>query len=251
MRFTETQDPRLTAGHKERLDRDGWTIFPSVLSPRLTARLAGRCDELAAAEGDRAGVEQYQEPGCVRVADLVNKDPVFDVCWTHPLLLAAVAHVLNRRPFKLSSLSSRDPFRGEGMQPLHADWAPVVLPADAQSCNSIWMLDPFSVESGATRVVSGSHAWLRYPYEDLGDPFAPHPREGFITGLAGSLVVFSSHLWHGGTTNQSGARRRGIFAYFTLAENRPMTDQARMLRAETNARLDDARRRLLGVSCAQ
>lgn len=52
---------------------------------------------------------------------------------------------------------------------------------------------------------------------------------------------------HGGTTNHSGARRRGIFAYYTLVENRPMMHQARLLRAETAARLDEARRRLLGV----
>ena len=60
---------------------------------------------MLAAEGDKAGLEVHQEAGTDRLADLVNKDPVFDVCFTSPRLLACVAHVL--ADFKLSSLNFR------------------------------------------------------------------------------------------------------------------------------------------------
>lgn len=55
-----------------------------------------------AAEGERAGLEVHQEAGTDRLADLGNKDPVFDVCFTDPRLLAGVAPVLGE--FKLSRL---------------------------------------------------------------------------------------------------------------------------------------------------
>lgn len=236
---------RLDPEHRARLDEDGYTVFPAVLDPALVARIGARVDELADAEGPLAGAEQHQEPGCVRVADLVNKDPLFDLLWTHPLLLAAADHVLRGRPFKVSSLAARDVLLGGGLQPLHADWPLAVSPDDAQVVNSAWMIDPFTDGNGATRVVPGTHRHPGYPYQELAELTAPHPRERLVVGPAGSLAVFSSHVWHGGTRNVSGARRRSIFAYFTRLENPPMLDQARFLRPETAARLDEAQRRLL------
>jgi ectoine hydroxylase-related dioxygenase (phytanoyl-CoA dioxygenase family) len=40
------------------------------------------------------------------------------------------------------------------------------------------------------------------------DPLAPHPAEIKITGKAGSACVINGHIWHGGTRNDSGAKRR-------------------------------------------
>ena len=46
-----------------------------------------------------------------------------------------------------------------GLQPLHIDMG--LLP-DAQgfgTCNTVWLLDDFTPENGALRVVPGSHKW--------------------------------------------------------------------------------------------
>lgn len=232
----------------ERLDHDGFIVVPALLDPGLTAALARRFDELAAAEGDRAGAEQHQEPGCVRVADLVNKDPLFDVCWTHPLLLAAVTHVLSGRPFKLSAIAARDPLPGGGHQGMHADWPRPVGLDDAQVVNSAWMLDAFTPDNGATRVVPGTHRLVdRLPWQEMPDLDAPHPRETFLVGPPGSLAVFSSHLWHSGTANRGGGRRRSIFAYFVRREHPALVDQRALLRETTAARLSPEERWLLGV----
>jgi hypothetical protein len=240
-------DP-LAAAPAARLERDGYVVFPGLLPAVVAAALAARVDELAAAEGDRAGAEQHQEPGCLRVADLVNKDPLFDVCWTHPLLLSAAACVLGGRPFKLSALAARDPLRGGGQQGLHADWPRPVPANDAQVCNAAWMLDAFEADNGATRVVPGSHRLAdRLPWQDLADLDAPHPRETMLVGPPGTLAVFSAHLWHSGTRNASGARRRSIFAYFVRRDQPTLVDQGPLLRAETAARLTTAQRWLLGV----
>lgn len=228
-----------------RLDEDGFVVFPALLPAERAARLARRCDELAAAEGERAGAEQHQEPGCVRVADLVNKDPLFDVCWTHPLLLSAVAYVLRGRALRLSALSARDPGPGSGHQGMHADWPHPAALDDAHVCNSVWMLDAFTGANGATRVVPGTHRVIdRMPYQDLPDLEAAHPRETLILGPPGTLAVFSSHLWHSGTRNRGTQHRRSIFAYFTRREHAAMVAR---LSGATAARLTPAARWLLGV----
>ena len=73
-------------------------------------------------------------------------------------------------------------------------------------CNTVWMLDDFTPENGATRMVPGSHRWGRRPQDVLDDPMAPHPDEVLLTGKAGSVAVMNAHMWHGGTANRT--RRR-------------------------------------------
>ena len=95
----------LTQGEKDQLDRDGFLALEGILTPEEVSGLNKRMAELTAAEGDRAGLEVHQEKGTDRLADLVNKDPRFEVCFSHPRVLAAMRHVLGE--FRLSSLNSR------------------------------------------------------------------------------------------------------------------------------------------------
>ena len=65
-----------------------------------------RLDELAELEGEDAGKELHQEGGTIRVSNLVNKGPMFEIGFSHPRVLAAIRHVIGPR-FKLSSLDCR------------------------------------------------------------------------------------------------------------------------------------------------
>ncbi|AUG77888.1 phytanoyl-CoA dioxygenase [Kitasatospora sp. MMS16-BH015] len=230
----------------ERLDEDGYAFLPGVFTPPMLAAFRARLGRLTEAEGARGGSEVGQEAGTMRLSDLVNKGPEFDACFTSPVLLAGVAHLLGE--FKLSSVSSRAALPGEGHQALHTDWPGGPLaPGEYQACNSMWILDDFTEENGATRVVPGSHRWGRAPQEALEDPFAPHPDERLVLAPAGSLLLFNGHLWHGGTLNRSGAPRRALHGYFTRRGNPQQLDQARYARPETLARLSPAARFLLDV----
>src|SRR5206468_2427338 len=74
-------------------------------------------------EGDAAGSEFKQQPGCRRLANLVDKGDVFREAIAMPRLLEYVRHVLGPA-MKLSSLNVRSVLpEGEGAQPLHADMA--------------------------------------------------------------------------------------------------------------------------------
>ncbi len=235
----------LTAAERARLDQDGFLPLPGILSAAQLHVIRQRLAELSAAEGERAGLEVHQEEGTDRLADLVNKDPVFEVCFTCPRVLAAVAHVLG--DFTLSSLNSRAALPGAGHQALHTDWGEPATAGHYQVCNSIWLIDDFTPANGPTRVVPGSHRSGRLPREVMADPADPYPGEARLLGSAGTVVIFNAHLWHGGTRNTTGRPRRALHSYFCRRGLRQQLDQRAYARPGTLARLSPAAQHILGL----
>ena len=126
----------LSAAEKAQLTRDGYLPLPNILTPEQVYQLGARADELVAAEGEAAGLEVHQETGADRLSDLINKDPRYDVCFTHPRVLAAIWHVLGA-DFRLSSIR-RDRWNlSEGTRP------------------------------GAATLVKGGGAWRLHPRAEL------------------------------------------------------------------------------------
>ena len=193
-------------------------------------------------------VEVHQEaPGVRRVADLVNKGAEFDVAYTHPRVMRAVEHVLGAS-YKLSSLNLREPRPGAGAQPLHVDWPHSTERGEFYACNTLWVLDDYEADNGATRVVPGSHLWRQTPAQGMADPQAAHPQEVRLRPKAGSVIVLNSHVWHGGTPNRSGARRRILQSYFAHRAATPQLCQRAYIRPETWHRVGERARWVLDVT---
>lgn len=236
----------LSEAEKQSLDRQGYVLLPGIIEPEWLNRLRQAYEELMAKEGALAGIEVHQEAGTRRLSDLVNKGEVFDRIYTHPKVLAGVYHVLGRE-FKLSSLNGRDALPGYGQQAFHADWQARHTGQQFSVVNSIWLLDDFTEENGATRVLPGSHLKEGSPKEHLADPLATHPDQVLLLAPAGSVGIFNSHLWHGGTTNRSNSTRRGLHCYYTARENPQQLNQAEYLRKTTYDRISPAARYILDV----
>ena len=236
----------LSHDEKQFLDEQGYLPLPEIMNHAQVDALRTRFDELVEEEGEKAGTEVHQEAGTNRVSNLVDKGEIFEICFTHPRVLAAMRHVLGP-DFRLSSLNGRAALPGQGLQGLHADWATGVEPGDYYVCNSIWLLSDFTEQNGATRVVPGSNRSGQHPKDALDDPTAPHPDEVILTAPAGTVVVFNSHTWHGGTLNRSDEPRYGLHSYFTRRDQRQQTAQKALLSEETKARLSEAARVILDV----
>jgi ectoine hydroxylase-related dioxygenase (phytanoyl-CoA dioxygenase family) len=134
-----------------------------------------------------------------------------------------------------------------GLQPLHIDMG---LPPDAMgfaTCNTVWMLDDFTPENGALRVVPGSHKWGKRPQEVVADPNAPHPDELLVTGKAGDVVVMNAAAWHGGTLNRTARPRRAMHGFYVRRDIPQQQYQKKLLRYETQARLSPDLRRILAL----
>ena len=232
---------------KRQLDELGWVALPGYMGDELLGELRRRIEELFAAEGDRAGSEFKQEPGARRLANLVNKGRIFEQVILAPEVLELTGHVLGPE-FKLSSLNARSPEpHNDSVQPLHADAGAIADDAGYWVANSVWMLDDFTVENGALRVVPGSHRWGKLPQQALTDPYAPHPDEQLVTGEAGTVVVMNAHLWHGATANRTTGARRAVHAFYTRRDKPQQQYQKRLLSEKVLQGLSAEARRILAL----
>jgi ectoine hydroxylase-related dioxygenase (phytanoyl-CoA dioxygenase family) len=177
----------------------------------------------------------------------VDKGAIFEKLVAMPQVLELVEHVLGAG-FKLSSFNARstDPFSSDA-QPLHCDAAALPDQRGYWVCNTIWLLDDFTEENGATRVIPGSQTWNQLPQEALADPAAKHPQEILMIAPAGSVVVMNTHAWHGGTANQTAAPRRALHIFYCRDDKPQQQYQKQLLRLETQAHLTPQLRRLLAL----
>jgi len=239
---------------RDTLDELGYLSLGRLLDETRLASIREHVRQLLHEEGEQAGHELFEsarirhpnEEGADRLANLVNKGAVFDFLYTHPKLLAAISHVLGPE-IKLSSLNYRAAKPGKGLQKLHVDWKTAVSPGEFKVCNSIWLLDDFSAANGATRLVPKTHLCGKMPEEAMDDPLQTHPDEIILEAPAGTVIVFNSHLWHGGTVNLTNDPRRAIHSYFCTRDQIQQTPQQEFIQQETLDRISDGARWLLDV----
>ena len=233
--------------HRAALAEHGYVALENYMDAGLLARMRTRVDELFLEEGDQAGSEFRTEAGARRLANLADKGAVFREAISRPEILGLVESVLGPE-FKLSSLNVRSATPlSNSLQPLHVDMGLVADDRGYAVCNTVWMLDDFTLENGALRVIPGSHRWRRRPQDSVADLYAEYPGEALVTGRAGTVVVMNAHLWHGGTANRTAHERRALHGFYCRRDIPQQQYQKRLLRPETQALLDPDLRRILAL----
>jgi ectoine hydroxylase-related dioxygenase (phytanoyl-CoA dioxygenase family) len=195
-----TLDPHQRAA----LDDLGYVVLHEVL-PRDVLAAMREAFERAAAEQKEAGA---REGGTRHIRlDILPEDE---------RVAAATGHVI-ARPYGLMNAGGRDPLPGFGQQGLHADWRPRQAWEPFHAATAIWLLDDFTPDNGATRLVPRSHKRGAVP-KPYADPERHHPEEKVVVARAGSVLVFNGHLWHSGTRNRTKSPRRVVQCAFAAAE---------------------------------
>jgi len=237
----------MTEQERQQLDRDGYVVLEDAMGADLLQELRSAIGAQFVAEGDRAGHEFKTEENARRLANLVNKGDVFRRAIALPRVLDGVRHVLGADA-KLSSLNARsaDPHSEDG-QPLHVDMSAIPDERGYWVCNTVWLLDDFTADNGATRMVPGSHTWGKRPQDVLADPMAAHPDEILLIGKAGSIAVMNSHLWHGGTANRTAAPRLAMHGFYCRRDKPQQQYQKALLDADVQAGLSRELRDLLAI----
>jgi ectoine hydroxylase-related dioxygenase (phytanoyl-CoA dioxygenase family) len=237
----------ISENQRRDLSRDGFLLLPNLMGDELLNRLRLSVMNQYDLEGEKAGSEFKQEPGCRRLANLVNKGPVFQEIVAHRLVLEFVKAVLGER-VKLSSLNARMVLPGcDSPQPLHADMAALSDESGYWVCNTIWMLDDFTLENGAPRIVPGSHLLGRLPSDVMPDLCDAHPEEKILTGEAGSVIVMNAHAWHGGMPNRTSSPRTAVHGFYARWDKPQQQYQKRMLDPSVQAALSPELRGLLAL----
>jgi hypothetical protein len=231
----------------QELQRDGFVRLPGFMSSAQLDTARGRVAELETEEGENAGAEFRKEANAHRLANLVEKGEIFRQLIILPEILSLVGEVLRPR-FKLSSFNSRsaDP-HSDSLQPLHCDMGAIPDEGGYWVCNTVWLLDDFTLENGALRCVPGSHNWKKLPQDTIADPYASHPEEILVTGKAGDVVVMNAHMWHGGTANRTDHPRRALHGFYCRWDKPQQQYQKGLLKPETQTALTPELREILAI----
>ncbi|MDX1736247.1 MAG: phytanoyl-CoA dioxygenase family protein, partial [Halioglobus sp.] len=115
-------------------------------------------------------------------------------------------------------------------------------PRPALSAATVFAVDEFTPDNGATVAIPASHLWgeERFPRDSDERVMAVMP--------AGSCILFLGNLWHGGGANYSGASRLAITAQYCEPWVRTQENYFLSVSRETAASVSENIRRLLGYS---
>jgi ectoine hydroxylase-related dioxygenase (phytanoyl-CoA dioxygenase family) len=225
----------------ETLGRDGFAIVPDVLGDE---ELASVREALAPhfAEGYR-GRNPFEGHETQRVYCLVAKSRAFDRLVLDPLVLDVAEQVLGANFLLTASLAIKlEP--GETQQDFHSDdvFYRVPRPRPPYSLSTMWAIDPFTEDNGATMVIPGSHRW--------GDdrPRWRRRRPVATTMDAGSVLVYYGTLVHAGGANRSNRDRLGVSIQYTTAWGRQQENFMMAIGIEGARALDPRLQELIGYS---
>ena len=199
----ELTDALATAGAaviEQAIDRDLLDRLRAELDPWVEATPGGR-DAFTGFRTSRTGA-------------LVARSPAARELVMHPLVVEAANRFLGpftkRIQLHLTQVIRIQP--GQGTQPLHRDrlaWGGYLPREIEPQFNTIWALTDFTEENGATRVVPGSPSW-----DD--DRRATDTEKTQAVMAAGSVLLYSGSVIHGGGENRSDADRIGINITYCL-----------------------------------
>ncbi len=228
------------------LERDGCVVIDGVLDRATVDRVRG---EMAPhVEASPYGVDEFDGFRTKRSGMLIARSPASRDVIMNPSVLDLAGRVLSQASvFQLHCTQIIEVGPGSTAQPIHRDqWAFDFFPFP-KGCDAtfatLWALDDFTEENGATRAVPGSHKLadkLEFKLEDS----EPAEME------AGSVLLYTGSLYHGAGPNRSDATRTGLIVHYTLGWLRQEENQYLSVPPEVLQTLPEDLLRLMGYQSA-
>ena len=237
----------LTESEKAQLDQHGFLLLESLIPSNITEQLREGALALAAAEQAVGKNHRYlANDSAQRVWNLVNKGEIFEEAIQQPKMLAAMAYLLGA-DCTLSSFTVNVLYPGAPDAGLHIDYPLSALPTPRPSfplvANSVWFLDDWTLENGATSCVPGSHRQL----EALPEPGVEYTDELQICGPRGSVLIVNGAIWHGSSKNITNEPRVGLLGFFCRSILKPQQAHLKLVSDEVISRATPTLKRLLGL----
>lgn len=136
--------------------------------------------------------------------------------------------------------SSLPPLSNNYGSRLHVD-SPRLVHGYPFNIGTIWALDDFTLENGATQVLPGSHHSNSAPTPEM---FARNCVQ--LTCRAGSLIVFHARLYHRAGDNRTDAWRHSLTMNACRAFMKQRMDWVRFIPNSISDSLNDQARRVIG-----
>lgn len=222
------------------IERDGFAVVEQYLKQDdVDAKKADLDRVLSSVPTGRNDFEGFSTQ---RIYALFAKSRAFDAQAVDPLILGVLEQVLGPG-FQLSAPVGISIGPGEKAQVLHTDDGvyPFPRPHRELVVNTMWALDDFTEDNGATVVVPGSHRWAG----ERPDENSPRIR---ATMPAGSVMFFVGSVFHGGGANNTERRRLGVILEFCAGFVRPQENHVLGVPKEIIRDLDPKLQELLGYN---
>ncbi len=226
------------------VERDGAVIVEGVLNSEALAKL--KSEIMPYVEATDAGRDDFTGRKTTRTGALVARSEACrDIVMNKAILKAAEGFLkpyCEKVQLHLTQLIRIMP--GQAKQALHRDrlaWGGFLPKNLEPQFNTIWAVTDFTKENGATQVVPGSNNWdpERKP-DDSEVQYAEMP--------AGSVLVYSGSVIHGGGANTSDADRMGLNITYALGWLRQEENQYLSCPPQIAREFDPELQALLGYS---
>jgi len=222
----------------DRLMHDGFVIITGLLSREECAAI--KADGLPLLR--QTGRNSFEGVQTQRVYNVLSKTRVIDSLAEHPRVLGLLDRVfLPNYLLSQSQMINIQP--GEAAQALHFDDAfyRIPRPRPPLGVATVWAIDDFTAENGATVIVPQSHTW--------GADKLPNRNEAVPAIMpAGSVVVFLGTTWHGGGENRSDTGRFAVTHQYCEVYMRQQENYLLELSKSTAREMSPQMRSLVGYS---
>lgn len=242
--FTQSEevmglDPDLVQVQHEQLMREGYLILNNLVSPEMAEALRREANPHL----EKMGRNSFEGERTQRIYGVPEKLRSADPFIEHPLILAHLNRLLLPN-YLLSQAQVINVLSGSPAQPLHIDdgFYPFPRPRSALSVATIFAIDDFTDDNGATVAIPKSHVWGEDRFPEESDPRVR------AVMPAGSCILLLGNLWHGGGENYSGSGRLAITAQYCEPWLRTQENYFLSVSRETAAGVSENLRRMLGYS---
>ncbi|MCI5043988.1 MAG: phytanoyl-CoA dioxygenase family protein [Aquisalinus sp.] len=228
------------------LDKDAGFIIDNLLPPEKITEIISDLDPYIT-RGAK-GPDPFAGYKTTRIGALMARSPACHDLALHPLVNNICQHSLEPYcdGYQMHFTQAVSIGPGEGGQELHRDrsvWGKYVPRSIETQLSTIWAVTDFTEENGATRIVPGSHKW---------EPGRkPLPEEIVAAEMkAGSVLIYTGSVIHGGGSNQTNTSRLGVLLHYTLNWLRQEENQYLSCPPEEARKLSPELRALMGYTKA-
>ncbi len=224
----------------DQLEANGYVIIENLISRELADEIKQAMLPFMEHDG-RNDFEGYKTR---RIYSVIERSFACNPLVDHPLIMSLLDNVL-MQPYLLSQMQAIDVHPGEVRQPLHHDdsFYPIPRPRAPLGAATIWAIDDFTADNGATLVLPKSHTWGDRQPEEI-DPGELVP----AVMPAGSVVFFYGTTWHCAGANNSDASRMAVTAQYCQPWARTQENFSLSISRDRAKQCSDAIQSMLGYS---
>jgi len=227
------------------LRRDGGVIVRDLAPVNLIDACAA---ELRSSfnEFDESQRTSFSGSKTLRCGGVLRYAPSCAKLIAHQMVLSVADAILlpSCAEYQIGSTTGIEILPGECDQQLHRDDTPYPIQVAGLELQIgvMWAFGDFTAENGATRVVPGSHRFLRAWHR----PDLTHWAKAVMP--KGSTLFYLGSTWHGGGANRSNSPRTGLINTYCLGWLRSEENHCLEVPPQVARQYNERVRRLLGYT---